>query len=400
MIALSDIEHARERVRDAIYMTPCARSETLSQRIGCELFLKLENLQMTGSFKERGAINKIATLTAAERAAGVLAASAGNHAQGVAFVAKRFGVKATIVMPVGSPLIKVSATRAHGAHVLLHGESYDDAAAEAQRLAAASGATLVPPFDDDAVIAGQGTIGLELLEQLPDLDAVIAPIGGGGLIGGLALAIKSLRPQVEIYGVQTLRVPSMHTALAGNAPSLLPRGRTLADGIAVRCVTPRTLELAQRFVDQVVLVDEEEIAEAILLLLEQEKTVAEGAGATALAAAVQGELPLAGKRVVAIVSGGNIDVNLLSRIIDRGLVKSGRCMRLWVLIPDVPGSLAALLATIAGLQANVLQVHHDRLSARSKPGLTAVELVLETRGFDHVAEIEAGISDAGWLLGS
>lgn len=400
MISLADIERARERVRGEIYLTPCARSETLSQRIGCDLYLKLENLQMTGSFKERGAINKLASLTEAELAAGVIAASAGNHAQGVAFVAKRFGVHATIVMPIGSPLIKVSATRAHGAEVVLHGETYDDAAAEAARLAQLSGATVVAPFDDDAVIAGQGTLGLELLDQVPDLDAVIAPVGGGGLIGGLGLAIKSLRPEVAIYGAQTLTVPAMHTALAKHAPVLLPRGRTLADGIAVRAVTARTLELAQRYVDQVVLVDEEQIAEAILLLVEQEKTVAEGAGATALAAALQGELPLSGKRVVVVVSGGNIDVNLLSRIIDRGLVKSGRCMRLWVMIPDVPGSLAALLATIAGLQANVLQVQHDRLAARTKPGLTAVELLLETRGFDHVAEIDAAITDAGWLVGS
>jgi threonine dehydratase len=398
MITLADIERARERVRDAIYLSPCTRSETLSRRIGCELYLKLENLQMTGSFKERGALNKLALLTPAERAAGVLAASAGNHAQGVAFVAQQYGIRATIVMPVGSPLIKVSATRSHGAEVVLHGETYDDAAAEAARLCSERGATLVHPFDDDAVIAGQGTVGLELLEQLPDLDAVVVPIGGGGLIGGVALAIKSLRPDAAVYGAETLLLPAMHAAIAQRSPILLPPGRTLADGIAVRAVSPRTFDLAQRYVDHIALVGEEEIAEAILLLLEQEKTVAEGAGATALAAALHGELPLAGKRVVVLVSGGNIDVNLLSRIIDRGLVKSGRCMRVWVQIPDVPGSLAALLATIAGLNANVLQVHHDRLAARTKPGLTAVELMLETRGFEHIADIEAAISDAGWLI--
>jgi threonine dehydratase len=398
MITLADIERARERVRNAIYMTPCARSQSLSQRVGCEIYLKLENLQMTGSFKERGAYNKLAMLGEAERAAGVIAASAGNHAQGLAFVAKRFGVHATIVMPLATPLIKVSATRAHGADVILHGDTYDDAATEAARLAKDRRLTPVPPFDDDAVIAGQGTIGLELLEQVPDLDAVIAPIGGGGLVGGIAVAIKSQRPEVAIYGAEAALVPSMHAALAKHAPLLLPPGRTLADGIAARAVSPRTFELAQRHVDQIALVDEEEIAEAILMLLEQEKTVAEGAGAVPLAAALQAELPIAGKRVVLIVSGGNIDVNLLSRIIDRGLVKSGRCMRVWVLIPDVPGSLAALLATTAGLHANVLQVHHDRLAARTEPGLTAVELMLETRGFDHISEIEAAISDAGWII--
>jgi threonine dehydratase len=398
VVTLADIERARERLRDAVYMTPCPRSESLSQRAGCELHLKLENLQMTGSFKERGAFNKLATLDAAERARGVIAASAGNHAQGVAFVARRFGVHATIVMPVGTPLIKVSATRSHGASVLLVGDSYDDAAVEAARLAADRGLVLVPPFDDDAVIAGQGTVGLELLEQVPDLEAVVLPVGGGGLLAGVAVTIRSKRPDVAIYGVQSALVPAMHAALVHGAPVLLDAVRTLADGIAVRSVATRTLEYARAHVQRLALVDEEEIAEAILMLLEQEKTVAEGAGAAALAAVLQGELPIAGKRVAVVVSGGNIDVNLLSRVIDRGLVKSGRCMRVWVLIPDVPGSLAALLTTTARLHANVLQVHHDRLAARTEPGLTAVELVLETRGFDHIADIEAAIDEAGWVI--
>jgi threonine dehydratase len=307
-------------------------------------------------------------------------------------------VRATIVMPVGTPLIKLSATRAHGAEVVLYGETYDDAAAEAARIALDRNLTLVSPFDDDAIIAGQGTIGLELLEQVPDLDAVVVPVGGGGLASGIAVALKSLRPEVAIYGVEAALCPSMRAAMLGGAPALVDAARTLADGIAVRAVSPRTLEIASKYLERIVLVDEEEIAEAILLLLELEKTVAEGAGAAALAAVLQRELPLEGKRVVVLVSGGNIDVNLLSRIIDRGLVKSGRCMRLWVLIPDVPGALAELLAATARLHANVLQVHHDRLAARTEPGMTAVELVLETRGFDHIAEIEAGISDAGWVI--
>ncbi len=380
------------------YLSPCARSESLSRRLGCEAYLKLENLQMTGSFKERGALNKLATLEPEQRAAGVIAASAGNHAQGLAYVASRMGVHATIVMPVSTPLIKRSATRTHGAEVILHGETYDDAAAEAERLAVQRGLTPVPAFDDDAVIAGQGTIGLELLEQVPELDAVIAPVGGGGLLGGIAVALKTRRPEIALYGVQAELVPSMHQALSRHAPALVEARRTLADGIAVRRVSPRTLELAARYLEGITLVEEEEIAEAVLLLLELEKTVAEGAGAVALAAALQGSLPLEGKRVVLLVSGGNIDVNLLSRIIDRGLVKSGRCMRMWVLIPDVPGALAALLTTIAGLQANVLQVHHDRVAARTEPGVTAVELVIETRGFDHISAIEAAISDAGWVI--
>jgi threonine dehydratase len=379
-------------------VSPCARSATFSERCGCELYLKLENLQMTGSFKERGALNKLATLSQAERDAGVVAASAGNHAQGVAFVAKRFGVRATIVMPLGTPLIKRSATLAHGAEVILHGQSYDDAAALAVQLAAEQGRTLVPPFDDDAVIAGQGTLGLELLEQVPDLQAVVVPVGGGGLAGGIGVAIKSLRPDVEIFGVQTSLVPSMRSALAGRRPVMVEPARTLADGIAVRSCSARTLELAQRYLNGVELVDEEEIAEAILLLLEQEKTVAEGAGAAALAGALQNLFPLQGKTVVVMVSGGNIDVNLLSRIIDRGLVRSGRCMRVWVLVSDVPGSLAALLTTAARAEANVLQVHHDRLASRTEPGLTAVELTLETRGFDHIAAVRAAIAAGGWTL--
>jgi threonine dehydratase len=248
------------------------------------------------------------------------------------------------------------------------------------------------------VIAGQGTIGLELLEQVPALDAVIVPVGGGGLAAGIAVALKSRRPEVEVYGVQSALCPSMRAALQAGIPVRAEPMRTLADGIAVRAVSQRTLDVAKNYIDRISVVDEEEIAEAVLLLLEVEKTVAEGAGAVALAAALRGELPLEGKQVVVVISGGNIDVNLLARIIDRGLVKSGRCMRIWVLIPDVPGSLAALLATIARLHANVLHVQHDRFGARTEPGLTAVELVLETRGFDHIGEIEAAISDAGWVI--
>jgi threonine dehydratase len=395
VITLQDIEDARARIRRDVYMSPCARSETLSRLLGCELYLKLENLQMTGSFKERGAVNCLALMPPEQRAAGVVAASAGNHAQGLAFVAKRCGVAATIVMPVGTPLIKVSSTRAHGAKVVLYGESYDEAAAEARRLADKRGLTLVHPFDDEAIIAGQGTVGLELLEQVPELDAVIAPIGGGGLIGGVGLAIKSLRPVAAVYGVEAALVPSMQRALAQGAPVLLDPARTLAEGIAVREVGRHTLPLVQKYVDRIVSVEEEDIAQAVLMLLEREKTVAEGAGAAALAAALYGELPLDGKRVALIVSGGNIDVNVLSRIIDRGLVKSGRSMRVRVLVPDVPGALAKLLAAIAAHHGNVLQVQHDRLAARTELGVTAVELVLETRGLEHILELEHAIEGAG-----
>jgi threonine dehydratase len=305
---------------------------------------------------------------------------------------------ATIVMPVSTALIKVSSTRAYGANVLLLGDNYDESVAEAARLGNERGLTLVHAFDDDAVIAGQGTVGLELLDQVPDLEVVVVPVGGGGLAGGVALAVKSARPDVRVYGVETTRVPSMRKALDTGAPILLPAQRTIADGIAVRCASERTLALAQRFLDDVLLVDEAEIAEAILTLLEGEKTVAEGAGAAALAAVLHERIDVRGKHVAVIVSGGNIDVNVLSRIIDRGLVKSGRSMRVRVSVPDVPGSLAGLLSTVAARQANVLEIHHDRVGARTPVGLTSVELLLETRGFDHIAEIEAAIRGAGWHI--
>jgi threonine dehydratase len=398
VVTLEDIRVARQRIAGGVYETPCVRSERLSQRTGMDLRLKLESLQRTGSFKERGARNKLLQLTAAERAAGVIAASAGNHAQGVAYHAHDLGIAATIVMPLATALIKVSATRGFGANVVLHGSDYDAAVAEALRLRDTLGLTLVPAFDDDAVIAGQGTVGLELLEQAPDVEAVVVPVGGGGLAGGVALAIKSLRPDIVVYGVEAKSVPSMRAALREGTPWQVSPAKTIADGIAVRCVSERTLSLASRFLDDVVAVDEPAIAEAILVLLEDEKTVVEGAGAVALAALLEQALPLRGKRTALVVSGGNIDVNVLSRIIDRGLVRSGRLMRLRVSVPDVPGSLARLLAVIAQSEANVLEVHHDRVGARSPLGQTAVELVLETRGFPHISEIEAAIKGAGWHI--
>ncbi len=400
MITLADIRDARQRIAGGVYETPCVRSERLGRRTGTDLRLKLESLQLTGSFKERGARNKLLQLTEAERRAGVIAASAGNHAQGVACHAQRLGIAATIVMPVSTALVKVTATRSYGATVVLHGESYDDAVLEAARLREAQGLTLIPAFDDDAIIAGQGTIGLELLEQVPDLEAVVVPVGGGGLAGGIALAIKEQRPNVAVYGVETKLVPSMRSALREGTPWKVPARKTIADGIAVRCVTDRTLSLASRYLDDVVLVEEAAIAEAILLLLEDDKTVAEGAGATPLAALLEHALPVRDKRTVLVISGGNIDVNLLARIIDRGLVRSGRSMRVRVLIPDVPGSLARLLALVAQNEANVLEVHHDRVGARSEVGQTEVELLLETRGFDHIAQIELAIRGSGWHIDS
>jgi threonine dehydratase len=336
-VAFSDIEAARARVRDAIFESPCAHSETLSKRAGCKLWLKLENLQMTGSFKERGAANKLLSLSSEERARGLVAASAGNHAQGVAYHAQRLGIDATIVMPEGTPLIKVQSTRGYGAKVVLHGASYDEASERAREIESAERRIYVHAFDDPRIIAGQGTIGLELLEQNPYLEAVVVPIGGGGLASGIALALKEVNPRIKVYGVEAKTVASMRAALDAGQPVTLSASRTIADGIAVRRVSERTLRLVQKYLDDVVSVDEEEIAEAILVLLEREKTVAEGAGATPLAAVLANRLPLSGKKVCCLVSGGNIDVNLVSRIIERGLVKSGRRTRAEVVVLDFMG---------------------------------------------------------------
>lgn len=397
-IDLSHIEAARERIKSAVAVSPCARSRALSTLLGVDLYLKLENVHATGSFKERGARNKLLQLTDAESAAGVITASAGNHAQGVAFHAQQLGIAATIVMPVTTPLIKVSATRSFGAEVILAGENYDAAATHAREICRQRLLTYVHPFDDDAVIAGQGTLGLELLEQVPELDAVVVPIGGGGLIAGVALAIKSINPKIQLYGVETAAVPRMTRALANQAPVIVDARKTIADGIAARCVAQRTLNIAMRYVDQVALVDDEEIAAAILMLIEREKTVAEGAGAAALAAVMCDRFALKGKRVAAIVTGGNIDVNMISRIIDRGLSKTGRIMRVRVIISDVPGTLASVLNVIASQNANVLRVHHDRVTSSAPIGQTTVELMLEVRGPDHIRSVESALTHAGLTL--
>ncbi len=395
MLALSDIVAAQHHIRGAVYQSPCAHSRTLSARTGADLYLKLENLQMTGSFKERGACHKLGLLSERERARGVIAASAGNHAQGLAFHARRLGLKATVVMPLGAALAKVSAARELGAQVVLHGASFDEAQAEAQRLSEELGTTYVPAFDDLAVMAGQGTLGLELLAQCPSLEAVVVPVGGGGLIAGIAVALKESRAGIRVYGVEAQAVPSMQAALRAGAPITVDAQRTIADGIAVRRVGAHCLEVVERYVDDVIGVDEESIAEAVLALMEREKTVAEGAGATALAGALSGRLPITGRCTAVLVSGGNIDMNLIARVIDRGLWRSGRLTRLRCTLDDVPGALSKLLGVVAQKQANVLEVAHERLGANLELGQTAVELLLETRGPDHIVEVQAALAAAG-----
>ncbi|MBI3030506.1 MAG: threonine ammonia-lyase [Candidatus Rokubacteria bacterium] len=398
MLSLSDVEAARQRLSKAIYATPCAYSETLSRLTGSRCFVKLENLQMTGSFKERGAANKLLTLSEAERRRGVVAASAGNHGLAVAFHCQRLGIRSLIVMPEWAPLIKVTSARYHEAEVVLAGANYDEAYGHARKIEAERGLTFVHPFDDPQVIAGQGTLGLELLEQCPDFDAVVVPVGGGGLIGGVALAIKSKTPRVRVIGVQAEEIAAMQASLWGGKRLTLPAAATIADGIAVREVGELTFELAKAHVDAVVTVNEEEIANAILLLLEIEKTVVEGAGATTLAALVNRKVALEGKTVVLVLSGGNIDVNVIARVIERGLVKDGRLVRFSVLLQDRPGALARLTALIAQSRANVLHISHDRAFSHARIGETEVEVTLETSGREQIEAVKQGLSEAGYRV--
>jgi threonine dehydratase len=396
MIEAADIHAARGRLAGTIYETPCPYSETLSALTGARVFVKLENLQMTGSFKERGAANLLLQLSPDERRRGVVAASAGNHGLAVAFHAARLGVSAVIVMPEWAPLAKVTAARRRGAEVVLHGDNFDEAYARAREIEAARDLVFVHPFDDPRVIAGQGTIGLELLEQVPGLDAVLVPVGGGGLLGGVALAVKTERPAVQVIGVQAQEVPGMASALAAGTRVTVPAATTIADGIAVRRVGEHTFDLARRHADRVVTVAEEEIANAILLLLEIEKTVVEGAGAVPLAALANRRVALEGRTVALVISGGNIDVNVIARIIERGLVKDGRLVRLRVRLRDRPGALARLTALVAEARANVLRIEHDRAFSRAPVGDTEVELTLETSGPPQIEAIKRHLAEAGY----
>jgi threonine dehydratase len=396
-VSLASILAARERIREHIYYSPANHSAALSAMTGQEVFLKLDNLQRTGAFKERGALNRILTLTDAEKKNGVIAASAGNHAQAVAYHASARGIRARIVMPLMTPLVKVSATSGFGAEVLLHGANYDEACAEATRLSAEEGLTFLHPFDDEAVIAGQGTLGLEMMEQIADLDAVVIPIGGGGLIAGIACAIKETRPEVRVIGVQTERLPSMLRAREAGKPVTIPAEATIADGIAVRRAGGLTYPLVERYVDEIVTVDEEEIAKAILILLESEKTLAEGAGAIALAALLQHKTSLgAGARTGVLVCGGNIDVSLLARIIERGLLKDGRRTRLRIHLSDRPGALHQLTAIIADARANIVQTAYDRAHYGVNLGDTVIDFTLETRGVSHIETLRMLLTEAGY----
>lgn len=407
-VSLADVFRAREAIADLTLLTPLLHSPELSLQSGLEVHLKMENLQRSGSFKIRGALAKIQSLSPAERVRGVIAASAGNHAQGVALGAARAGIPCTIVMPERAPLTKVTATRHFGANVVLYGQNYDDAYQKARELQGHTGAAFVHAFDDPGTIAGQGTIGLEILEQLPGVDTVVVPIGGGGLISGVAVAIKEQRPGVRIVGVQAAGAPAAYLRLKEGRASELEAVRTIADGIAVRRAGDLTSEIMASYVDEIVLVDEEEIAQAILLILDRTKTQAEGAGAVGVAALLAGKIPEGGsfgapgvsadKKSTAalVVSGGNIDPNLLVRIIERGLVRAGRFARVVTVVPDRPGELQKLLGVISTGGANVLSVHHDRWAPGTSVEEAEVRLTIETRDPDHLEDLIISLRAQGY----
>lgn len=395
MIGLDDIRAARERIGDQAGGTPCRPSHS-PDRLGASTWLKYENLHPTGSFKERGAVNKLASLSDDERRRGVITASAGNHAQALAYHATRLGLASTVVMPEATPLIKVANTRRFGARVILHGATFDDAVDEALRLREEQGQVMVHAFNDETVVAGQGTIGLELAEQVGRVGTVVVPVGGGGIVSGIAVALKSLQPQVRVIGVEAKAAASAAAARRAGHIVKIEATETIADGIAVKRVGEVTFPLLERYVDDLVEVDDEEIAAAILLLLEREKVLVEGAGAAGVAALLAGRFPLRpDEATVLVLCGGNIDVNILSRIIDRGLVGDGRLARLVVTVRDRPGMLARITSIVARGGANVLESAHSRAFADISVGEVAIALTLETRGREHVEELIAALREDG-----
>ena len=393
MLSLQDIRDAAVRLQGQVLDTPCVESRTLSDIVGAQIFLKFENLQFTASFKERGACNKLTLLTQEERARGVIAMSAGNHAQGVAYHAQRLGIRAVIVMPRFTPGVKVERTRGFGAEVVLHGDTLEESRTHAYALAQAQGLVFVHPYDDLEVAAGQGTLALEMLHAVPDLDTLVIAVGGGGLLAGVATAARALRPDIEIVGVQTARFPAMVNAIKGTHH---PQGTsTIAEGIAVGTPGVLTVEIIRRLVDDMLLVDEGDIEQAVLMLLEIEKTLVEGAGAAGLAALVRYPERFKGKKVGLVLCGGNIDPLLLAAIIERGMVRSGRLARIKVSARDVPGALARITAAVADAGANIEEVHHQRAFTLLAAQNVEIELVLQTRGRPHVAQVLEQLRSAG-----
>ena len=396
MLSLDKIYHASFVLKEVIRCTDLIAAPQINP--DSKIYLKTENLQITGSFKVRGAYYKISQLSDEEKARGVIACSAGNHAQGVALGATKNGIKSLICLPAGAPISKVEATKRLGAEVCLVDGVYDDAYQKALQLKEEKGYTFVHPFDDENVIAGQGSIGLELLEQLPDAEAVIVPVGGGGLISGVAFALKTLRPNIKVYGVQAAGAPSMVQSVAHGNIERLPSVSTIADGIAVKEPGKNTFEYCKKYVDDIVTVTDDEISTAILSLIERQKLVAEGAGAVAVAAAMFDKVPIAGKKTICLVSGGNIDVTILSRVINRGLVKSGRSYVLTVELADRPGELVGVTSILARTGANIISVHHERAGKTHDINACYLQVVLETRNQEHIDSIREELTTAGYSV--
>ena len=395
-VTLDDIRQAADLLKGQVVRTPCTHSRTLSEITGADVFVKFENLQFTASFKDRGALVKMASLTPEEQAKGVVAMSAGNHAQAVAYRAQTLGLAATIVMPEGSPTVKVKNTRRFGARVVLHGETIDDAAVYAHQLADEEGLVFVHPYDDKKVMTGQGTAGLEIMEDVPNADAIIVPIGGGGLISGISIAAKTIRPEVDIYGIEAALFPSMYQALQGL--EVKAGGRTVADGIAVKTPGKLTIPVVKELVKEIFLASEDQLEHAVQMLLEIEKTVAEGSGAAPLAALLAHQEKFAGRCVVLVLTGGNIDSRILSAVIDRGLVRDGRMVRLRIAIPDAPGTLAKIAGLIGDADANIIDVFHQRAFSSLPVKQADLDMVLETLDRDHIDDIMSRLTAAGFIV--
>lgn len=396
MLTLDKVYHAKYVLKQVIRETDVIFAPKINPE--SQIFLKTENLQITGSFKVRGAYYKMSCLSDDEKAKGVIACSAGNHAQGVALAAQKNGIHAVICLPDGAPISKVEATKSYGAEVCLVNGVYDDAYAEALRQRDECGYTFIHPFDDENVIAGQGTIGLELLEQIPDLDAVIVPIGGGGLISGVAFAIKSLNPNIKVYGVQAAGAPSMYNSIKDGKIECLDSVSTIADGIAVKAPGENTFSIISQYVDEIVTVTDDEISAAILALMEQQKLVTEGAGAVSVAAAMFNKVPVKDKKVVCLLSGGNIDVTILSRVIKRGLLMTGRTCSMNIELIDKPGQLLEVSRIIAELGGNVTSIHHERANEGSAVNGCYLRIVLETRNYDHIKQIRSALIEKGFKI--
>ncbi|MCD6363831.1 MAG: threonine ammonia-lyase [Synergistetes bacterium] len=398
MISLKDVKEARERIGKFVHKTPIDSSKTLSLLSGCDIYLKLENLQKTGSYKVRGAFNKVLKLKEKGIKNGVIAASAGNHAQGVAYAASKSRLPSVIVMPETAPISKISATKSYGAEVVLWGEDFDSSYTKAIEISKERHLTFIHAFDDPDIIAGQGTIALEIIESLDDLDLVIAPIGGGGLISGISLAIKESKPNTRVIGVQAEGAASMYLSIKEGKPIKIERVNTIADGIAVRKPGEITFNIIQKYVDDIVLVSDEEIASAILFLIERAKLIAEAAGAVGVAAAISGKIPLKGAKTLIVISGGNIDVNMMARLIERGLIKTGRLLKFSTTLPDRPGALAGLLNIVARERGNVISISHDRINLRVRPAEAEVSVTIETSGEEHIRKILKSLKDNGYKI--